>query len=122
MQTLGRHLIVEFWEAEHLNSAPVLEQALRETVSAIDGTLLDLRVHTFPVHGVTGVAIIAESHVAVHTWPEHGYAAVDIFTCNLEADVEAGIDTLKRHFRPGRVQVMEVRRGLFQPAFESLRT
>jgi S-adenosylmethionine decarboxylase proenzyme len=112
MKALGRHVIVEMWEASNLNSSEILELALRETVEAIDGTLLDLRVVTFPVHGVTGVAIIAESHVAVHTWPEHGYAAVDIFTCNLEADIEAGIEALEKHFLPGRKQVMEVRRGL----------
>jgi S-adenosylmethionine decarboxylase proenzyme len=103
---------VEFWGAENLNSKESLELGLTEAVNAIDGTLLDLRVVTFPVHGVTGVAIIAESHVAVHTWPEYGYAAVDIFTCNLDADVEAGIEALKRHLLPTQVQVMEVRRGL----------
>lgn len=112
MKALGRHVIVEMWEATNLNSSDVLELALRETVEAIDGKLLDLRVVEFPVHGVTGVAIIAESHVAVHTWPEHGYAAVDIFTCNLDADIEAGIEALEKHFLPGRKQVMEVRRGL----------
>lgn len=112
MKALGRHLIVEMWDAENLNDAELLDRALREAVEAIDGHLLDCRVVEFPVHGVTGVAIIAESHVAVHTWPEHGYAAVDIFTCNLEADVQAGIEALSKHFLPGRTQVMEVRRGL----------
>lgn len=113
MKALGRHLIVEMWdvEPENLNDARLLEQALRDTVEAVDGTLLDVRVIEFPVHGVTGVAIISESHVAVHTWPEHGYAAVDIFTCNLEADVQAGIEAMAKHFLPGRTQVMEVRRG-----------
>jgi S-adenosylmethionine decarboxylase proenzyme len=112
VKTLGRHIILELWEAENLNSASTLELAIEETVQAIDGTMLDLRVVEFPVHGVTGVGIIAESHVAVHTWPEHGYAAVDIFTCNLEADIDAGIEAMKRHFLPGRTQVMEVRRGI----------
>jgi S-adenosylmethionine decarboxylase proenzyme len=112
VKSLGRHLIVELWEATNLNSRDTVEVALRDTVKAIDGQLLDLRVVTFPVHGVTGVAVIAESHVAIHTWPEHGYAAIDIFTCNLDADLEAGIDAMKRHFLPGRTQVMEIRRGL----------
>lgn len=112
MKALGRHLIVEFWEAQNLNCAHSLEQGLKEAVAAIDGTLLDCRVVEFPVHGVTGVAIIAESHVAVHTWPEYGYAAVDIFTCNLEADVQAGVDALSKRLEAGRVQVMEIRRGL----------
>jgi S-adenosylmethionine decarboxylase proenzyme len=112
VKALGRHLILEMWEATNLNSSDTLELALKETVRAIDGTMLDLRVVEFPVHGVTGVAIIAESHVAVHTWPEHGYAAVDIFTCNLDADIDAGIEAMKRHFLPGRTQVIEVRRGI----------
>jgi S-adenosylmethionine decarboxylase proenzyme len=112
VKALGRHVIVEMWEATNLNDAEVVDRALRDTVQAIDGQLLDIRVVSFPVHGVTGVAIIAESHVAVHTWPEHGYAAIDIFTCNLEADLDAGIEAMKRHFLPGRTQVMEVRRGL----------
>jgi S-adenosylmethionine decarboxylase proenzyme len=105
-------MILEMWEAQNLDSARTLEQALKDTVAAIDGTMMDLRVVEFPVHGVTGVAVIAESHVAVHTWPEHGYAAVDIFTCNLDADIDAGIEAMKRHFLPGRTQVMEVRRGI----------
>jgi len=112
VKALGRHLIVEMWGADNLNDAKLLDTALRDTVEAIDGQLLDVRVVEFPVHGVTGVAIIAESHVAVHTWPEHGYAACDIFTCNLDADVDAGVEALKKHFFPGRTQVMEVRRGL----------
>ncbi len=114
MKALGRHLIVEMWDAQNLNSAEALELGLREAVEVIDGTLLDVRVVSFPVHGVTGVAIIAESHIAVHTWPEYGYAAVDIFTCNLEADVQAGIEALAKHLLPARTQVMEVRRGLVQ--------
>ena len=112
MKSLGRHVIVEMWEATNLNDVHTLEVALKDTVEAVDGTLLDLRVVEFPVHGVTGVAIIAESHVAVHTWPEHGYAAVDIFTCNLDADIDSGIEAMKKHFLPGRTQVMEVRRGV----------
>lgn len=114
MKALGRHLIVEMWDADpkQLDSAETVEQALREAVDAIDGTLLSVRVHTFPVHGVTGVAVIAESHLAIHTWPEYGYAAVDVFTCNLEADIDAGVEALRRHLLPTRTQVMEVRRGI----------
>jgi S-adenosylmethionine decarboxylase len=112
LKALGRHVMVEMWEATNLNSAPILERALRDAVEAIDGSLLDLRVVEFPVHGVTGVAVIAESHVAVHTWPEHNYAAVDIFTCNLDANVQEGIEALAKHLMPGRTQVMEVRRGM----------
>jgi S-adenosylmethionine decarboxylase proenzyme len=113
---LGRHLIIEMFDAENLNDAELLETALKETVDAIQGTLLDCRVVRFPVHGVTGVAIISESHVAVHTWPEYGYAAVDIFTCNMDVDMQPGIDVMKKHFRPGRIDVREVPRGILPDA------
>jgi S-adenosylmethionine decarboxylase proenzyme len=109
---LGRHLIIEMFEAQNLNDAELLETALKETVDAIQGTLLDCRVVQFPVHGVTGVAIISESHVAVHTWPEYGYAAVDIFTCNMDVDMQPGIDVMTKHFAPGRIDVREVPRGI----------
>lgn len=114
MKTLGRHVLVELWGSEHLNSAKTAEAALRDAVDALEATLLDLRTVEFPVHGVTGFAVVAESHVAVHTWPEHGYAAVDIFTCNLDADVDAAIDAFRRHLLPDRVEVMEARRGILE--------
>lgn len=116
MTALGRHLICEMWDAENLNAPDALEEGLREATRAIDGTLLDVRVHTFPVHGVTGVAVIAESHIAVHTWPEYRYAAVDIFSCNLSADLQAGVDALARYLRPARIDVREVERGVMSPA------
>jgi S-adenosylmethionine decarboxylase proenzyme len=104
-------VFVDMWDTLNLNSPDALERGLREAVDAIDGTLMDVRVHTFPIHGVTGVAVIAESHIAVHTWPEYGYAAVDIFTCNLAANVQAGIDALARHLLPGHIVTHEVARG-----------
>jgi S-adenosylmethionine decarboxylase proenzyme len=112
VKALGRHLIIELFDAQNLNDADILETALKETVAAIDGTLLDCRVVQFPVHGVTGVAIISESHVAVHTWPEYGYAAVDIFTCNMDVDMQPGLDVMKKHFKPGRMDVQQVTRGI----------
>ena len=112
MRALGRHLIVELFEADNLNDAEGLETVLKQTVEAIDGTLLDCRVVQFPVHGVTGVAIISESHVAVHTWPEYGYAAVDIFTCNMDVDLQRGIDVMTSYFKPGRIDVKEITRGI----------
>jgi S-adenosylmethionine decarboxylase len=112
VRALGRHLIIEMFDADNLNDAELLDSALRETVEAIDGTLLDCRVVQFPVHGVTGVAIISESHVAVHTWPEYGYAAVDIFTCNMDVDIQPGIDVMTKYFVPGRIEVVQVQRGI----------
>lgn len=112
MIALGRHYLVELWDAQNLDRPDIIEEALIEAVRASGGTLLDVRVVPFPNHAASGVAIIAESHVTIHTWPEHGYAAVDLFTCSEKMDAEAGIETLKKYFSPQRIQIAEIRRGL----------
>jgi S-adenosylmethionine decarboxylase proenzyme len=63
-----------------------LKELLLEAVRRGGGTIVTDVFHTFSPHGVSGVIVIAESHVAIHTWPEHGYAAVDIFSCGSKLD------------------------------------
>lgn len=112
MKSVGRHLILELWECQELNSPNVVEQALREAVEACRATLLDMRVHTFSPQGVTGVAVVSESHILIHTWPELDYAAVDVFTCGEGTEPSAVIPVLQKCFAPHRLQVMELRRGI----------
>jgi S-adenosylmethionine decarboxylase len=112
MKSVGRHLILEIWECQELNSPAVLEQVLHEAVDACGAHLLDMRVHTFSPQGVTGVAVVSESHIMIHTWPELDYAAVDVFTCGNNTDPYAVIPVVKKHFNPKRVQCMELRRGI----------
>ena len=112
MKSIGRHVILELWGCSNLNSADVVERALREIVDATQTTLLDLRVYPFTPIGVTGVAIVSESHIMIHTWPEHGYAAVDVFTCGEQTSPDAAIPVVKRHFSPEHVQFMEINRGI----------
>ena len=112
MNALGRHFLIELWEADNLDKPEIGEEALVETVRASGGTLLDTRFVPFPNGGYSGVCIIAESHVTIHTWPEHSYAAVDMFTCGPNMDFDAGLEMLKKYFVPKSMQVTEVRRGL----------
>jgi S-adenosylmethionine decarboxylase len=114
MQRIGRHLILELWgcDSERINSIETIQQAITETIEACGATLLDLRVYPFTPIGVTGVAILSESHFMIHTWPEHGYAAVDVFTCGMHTDPAAAVPVLQKHFAPERIQVMEMNRGL----------
>ena len=112
MNALGRHFLIELWEADNLDNHEIGEEALVETVRATGGTLLDTRFVPFPNGGYSGVCIIAESHVTIHTWPEFGYAAVDMFTCGPTMDFDAGIEILKKFFAPKQIQIVEVRRGL----------
>jgi S-adenosylmethionine decarboxylase len=111
MKAIGRHIILEMWGCRNLESVQTAEQALREMVDALDVNLLDLHVYPFSPVGVTGMAIVSESHLVIHTWPEHGYAAVDIFTCGAQRDPQEAVNVLRRHYAPERVGVMEINRG-----------
>src|ERR1051325_3767178 len=112
MNALGRHFLIELWQADNLDKPDVGEEALVETVRATGGTLLHTSVTPFPNGAYSGVCVIAESHVTIHTWPEHGYAAVDMFTCGANMDFEAGIEMLKKYFVPGSIQITQVMRGI----------
>ena len=85
---LASHTLVELrgCGAELLNNPAALKKLLLEAVRRGGGTVVTDVFHTFSPHGVSGVIVIAESHVAIHTWPEHGYAAVDIFSCGPKLD------------------------------------
>ena len=108
----GRHLIVDLWAAHHLDDLERMELALRRCVEVSGATLLHIHLHPFESGGgISGVAVLAESHICVHSWPERGYAAFDVFMCG-NADPEATIAVLEEAFRPGRVVVGRHRRGL----------
>ena len=112
MKGVGQHLVLELWGCSNLNSKETVEQALRDIVATIDVTLLDLKIYPFEPMGVTGAAMLAESHIMIHTWPEHGYAAIDVFTCGKERDFQGAVDAVREHFTPERVQAMNMVRGI----------
>ena len=88
----GRHLIAELHGCSGLSDIDLVRKALTDAAAAAGATLLDVKLHAFgPGQGVTGVALLAESHISIHTWPEHGYAAVDIFLCTQQQDLEAAL-------------------------------
>jgi S-adenosylmethionine decarboxylase len=115
MKAVGRHVILEMWGCQNLDSVDTAERALREMVVALDVNLLDLHVYPFSPVGVTGMAIVSESHLVIHTWPEHGYAAVDIFTCGAPRDPEHAVAVLREHYTPEHITVMEINRGQLDP-------
>ncbi len=109
----GIHLIVELWKAQNLSSLPKIREILKKAVQACGATLLKIDLHKFtPYGGISGVAIIQESHISIHSWPEYKYAAIDIFVCG-DVDPYKAIPVLKKEFKPKELQVMEVKRGLF---------
>ena len=107
----GAHLIVDLYDAERLDDLDHIEAALRRAVDAANATLLHIHLHHFePNGGVSGVAVLAESHISIHTWPENGFAALDIFMCG-KADPDACIPVLREAFRPKNIAVSELLRG-----------
>jgi S-adenosylmethionine decarboxylase len=108
----GTHLILDLWEAEGLDNLELMESAMRESVIISGATLLHIHLHHFtPSFGISGVAVLAESHISVHTWPERSFAAFDIFMCG-DAKPELAIPVLKRAFNPGRINISEHLRGI----------
>lgn len=107
----GRHFIVDFWGAHYLENVDVLEKALTDAASVAGAVLLHIHLHKFTQGGgVTGVALLAESHISVHTWPERDYAAFDVFMCG-DAKPQDAVALLERVFKPTKTKVSEILRG-----------
>ena len=116
MQALGRQILVELYncDADILKNRDLIDAAMNEAVIRSKATVVTSTFHTFSPFGVSGVVVIAESHVAIHTWPEYGYAAVDIFTCGENIDPWVIHDYLKESFRSQNTSAMEIKRGVFK--------
>lgn len=108
----GTHLIIDLWGASKLDDLEVMEQAMRDAVAVAGATLLHIHLHHFtPNGGISGVAVLAESHISVHTWPERNYAAFDIFMCG-DAQPERAIPVLQAAFNPSSTNLSEHLRGM----------
>jgi len=108
----GSHLIIDLWDADHLDDAAVIETTFRRAINEAGATLLHMHFHEFSENGgISGVAVLAESHISIHTWPERGYAAVDVFMCGA-AEPHKVVPILKHAFKAGRVSLSEQMRGV----------
>jgi S-adenosylmethionine decarboxylase len=106
----GVHLIIDLHGAEGLDDIDLIEATLRHCVDAAQATLLHIHLHHFQPNGVSGVAVLAESHISIHTWPDAGYAALDVFMCG-KASPDACVPVLREAFNAKRVEVNEILRG-----------
>ena len=113
MEALGRHVLVELFDcpATLLNDTDRIEQIMQESALKCGATIVQSVFHRFNPHGVSGVVVIAESHLSIHTWPEYGYAAVDVFTCGDEIDPWIGVEHLREHLQAKRFDAFELKRG-----------
>ncbi|MFQ6009247.1 MAG: adenosylmethionine decarboxylase [Candidatus Zixiibacteriota bacterium] len=122
MKILGRHLIAELSDCNRatLNDSALLEQHLKEAVRLSGATIVRSVFHRYAPQGVSGVVVIAESHLSVHTWPEYGYAAVDFFTCGESVDPYKAYAYIKEVFEAQNAEWREIKRGLPSPSDEML--
>ena len=113
MNALGRHILAEFFncDREILNDSGEIEILMKKAALACGATIISSVFHTFNPHGVSGVVVIAESHLAIHTWPEYGYAAVDVFTCGNLVDPNTAIQSVQISVRADNMESKEFIRG-----------
>lgn len=110
----GRHLIIDLWDCQQLDNLAFIERTLRDATQSAGATLLHIHLHHFtPNGGVSGVAVLAESHISIHTWPERGYAALDIFMCG-NTEPEKAVELLKQRFQPQRIEMSTHLRGIIK--------
>lgn len=91
-----------------------IEESMLAATKEANATIISHNFHKFSPYGVSGMVVIAESHVAIHSWPEYNYAAVDIFTCGDTIDPWIIQEYLKEAFQSQNVSSMEMKRGLFK--------
>ena len=108
----GAHLLIEFWEANNLKDLSLVEIALRNAAEKAGATVVNISTHLFSSGGVTGFALLEESHISIHTWPERDFAAIDIFMCG-DCQPHAAVQPMREAFKPNKVILTEHRRGLF---------
>ena len=110
---LARHLLAEYYGCDPalLDDVATVERLVRDAAAAASATVMAVSLHRFSPQGVSGVAILAESHLAIHTWPEHGFASVELYVCGARAAPERGHEHLVTRLRPRHVVLREVPRG-----------
>lgn len=113
MASLGRHIIVEYYDCtpELLNDVVGIEKSMENAAEEAGATIINSTFHHFSPYGVSGVVVIQESHLAIHTWPEFGYASVDLFTCGDTVNPWVSYQMLKEAFEAGHGSAVELSRG-----------
>ena len=120
MKALGYQTLIELHgcNKEKINDSALVEKTLLESAKIANLTVVNSTIHNFSPIGVSGVVVIAESHIAIHTWPEHNYVALDFFTCNASYNLKEAIEFIKTTFEAATSSKKEITRGFLKPKKE----
>src|ERR671931_2572437 len=115
LNALWRHLLIELFDCDldAINNLEAVKGTLVEAAKRAQATIVDVVFHEFNPFGISGVVVIAESHLSIHTWPEYRYAAVDIFSCGDVLQPEVAASYLVEQFAAERTSIVEIERGMF---------
>ncbi|MBF0522525.1 MAG: adenosylmethionine decarboxylase [Candidatus Omnitrophica bacterium] len=105
------HVTADFHSSRPIVSVEELKKLLFQAAKAANNTPLKCCIQKFPVRGMTGVLVLAESHIAIHTWPEHQYIAIDLFTCGKDTQPIRAMEYLKKILKPKKAVIRHIRRG-----------
>ena len=108
------HMTADFYAPKFIEDPKELRKILYGAAKAANNTPIKTCIYKFPLQGITGVILLAESHIAVHTWPEFNYMAVDIFTCGRQTRPIRALEFMKEVFCPQKVKIRHIRRGVFK--------
>ena len=108
----GTHILLDLWDAQHIDDQIFVEKTLKEAVKACEANLLHMHLHKFGEGlGISGVAVLAESHISIHTWPERQFAAIDIFMCG-NCTPENSLPIFQTYFTPKKMRTIIELRGV----------
>jgi len=112
MDTKGKHVIVDYWgcDPDVLTNKDTIQRLMMEAALETGATIVETVFHRFTPTGVSGVVVVAESHLSIHTWPDQGYASTDFYTCG-ECDPVKAHEFLRRAFRASTFNLVEMSRG-----------
>jgi len=107
----GIHLLAEFWGGKIIEDSKEIEKILILAAKEAGNTPLKVAIHKFNPQGITGVVLLAESHIALHLWSEFNYLAIDIFTCGDKVKPYKALEYLRKKFKPKKIKIYEIERG-----------
>ncbi len=122
MYALGTHLLIELRDCnpDILRSIEKVKKILVSAAKEAKASIIDISFHEFNPFGISGIVVIAESHLSIHTWPEYSYAAVDIFTCGDVIQPELAVSYLVKKFECKNPSIVEMKRGILSHKNEKL--